>query len=153
MSTSQSRKRTCDCLEILFENEHLVNWAQSVSVQGLNGSLQNDHYTNVYVYFLVYHYYHKQQQQEHQFFSHFFLHLHVYTLCFSFFLKIKEGADKKNQLTVKNAEKKMLEGKEILSIFHQFDATSVKIKKSTWKVRGEIEKFCILGALNSTTFK
>ena len=45
------------------------------------------------------------------------------------FLKIKEGADKKNQLTVKNAEKKMLEGKEILSIFHQFDAASVKIKK------------------------
>ena len=153
MSTSQSRKRTCDCLEILFENEHLVNWAQSVSVQGLNGSLQNDHYTNVYVYFLVYHYYHKQQQQEHQFFSHFFFTPSCLHTLFFFFFKDKRRGGQEESTDRKKCRKKMLEGKEILSIFHQFDATSVKIKKSTWKVRGEIEKFCILGALNSTTFK
>ena len=33
-------------------------------------------------------------------------------------------------------KKKMLEGKEILSIFHQFDATSVKIKKKYLKSEG-----------------
>ena len=50
-------------------------------------------------------------------------------------------------------QKKMLEGKEILSIFHQFDATSVRQdkKKKYLKSEGEIEKFCILGALNSIT--